>query len=165
MPRMVHDRLVTARILTLEDTEKIGAAKTTRGSNLIMYQSVLSKVRSRRERMAVKEAICGGLCESSQYCPFKEDQQPASTFQHEQILNIRDRLINDMEVDPVLDRLVQAGIADFHEQELVRAGKTRRDRVVELLDFMHHKHSQAHDTFMEILRETNLWIFEDELTT
>lgn len=154
MPRLVLDRLVASKLVFLGDIQQIDAEVTTYAKNVHMYKVVLSRVENKMGQEAVKEAICHGLCMSSQYCPFKPDQQPASTAQHEELCRLRNKLIDVMDVNLVLDKLVREGLADTYMQEHVGLGRTTRDRVDILLKFICHTHRQAHDTFMKIIRET-----------
>lgn len=164
MPHKVQDNLMATRLLSFNDSEGLEARATTYAKNLHMYTIVFAHVNTDRDQKAVRGAVCKGLCESSQYCPFsKEQQQPASSSQLEKLNKLRPRLVEDMEVGQVLDHLYQAEIADKHMQEVIRSKKTRRGRVDALLSFIHHTHSKAQDTFMDILKKTNWWIFEDEI--
>lgn len=148
-----------AKVLSITDREGI-KANTTLERNEKMYRLVISRIKTHRQRVAVKEAISKGLRESSQYCPFTEKQSPASASQHEVLNELRPRLVEDMEVDPVLDRLIETKTIDHHIREVIDAEKTKREKVDTLLVFISRTHSQSHDTFMDILRSTNSWLFE-----
>lgn len=161
----VQENLVAARLLSVGDIRNIKTESTTKGQNVKMYQMVLSRVKSASNAIEVRKSVCKGLCESAQYCPFSQQESPATEIQKETITNLRPRLLEDAEVDPVLDRLTEERLMDFYQRELVRAEKTRRDRVDALLEFISHTHSRGHDTFMEILRITNWWIFKDDTQT
>lgn len=163
MPHKLQDNLLAANLLhDDDDMEIIRAENTTRERNLKVFHFVFSRVHTKDDQLAVKDAISRSLCESSQYCPFSKKQEPASENQQQTLRNLRPRLVEDMEVVLVLDRLIQADIADQHVREQIEAEKTRRDRVNTLLMFISRTHSQAQETFMKILRDTNWWIFEDD---
>lgn len=158
---------MNARLLSLPDDEQIEAELTTYAKNVRMYQIILRKVHDDGAVNLVKEAVCNGLCMSSQYCPFdiQHQQQPASAAQQDVLHRLRPRLIEDMEVPPVLDWLVQESVLNKYLREKIEAGKTNRDQVHALLSVVLCTHSVAHDTFIEILKRTNPWIFDDEVTS
>lgn len=161
LPHKVQDNLMDKGLLSYDDVNGIQARPTLYDQNREMYRRLFSRVRKSQEREFVKAAVCRGLCESSQCCPFSQQKREAASSSQVQALNdLRPRLKEDMEVGQVLDELYQAKILDKHSIELINEGKTRRDRVLTFLSIMSRMHSKAQDTFMTILRKTNWWIFE-----
>lgn len=159
----VRDILVGQGILSYEDINSIEAETTTHAENTKMYQVVIHRVQTDAEVRLVKEAVCQGLCKSSQVCPFSEHtQHPASEAQHDALRKLGSRLIEDMDVQPVIDLLRQNKIVDQHIQEKIEAGETKRDKVNRLLSYITSTHSKAQETFMSILRKTNSWVFEGD---
>lgn len=150
-------------MLSYDEINSIEAETTTHAQNTKMYQVVIQRVQTDEEVRLVKEAVCLGLCKSSQVCPFSQHkQQPASQAQRDALRKLRLRLIEDMEVQPVIDLLIQNKIIDHHIKEQVETGETRRDKVNRLLSFISSTHSKAQETFMSILRKTNPWVFKGD---
>lgn len=161
MPYRVVNNLMEKQMLSFTEAKNIHAEPTKYAMNTRLYGHILQKVTDDAAADVVKEAICHGLCRTSQVCPFsKQQQDPASDTQRDVLRLQRSRLIDDMDVLTVLDSLIEKNILDLYLCEKVEAGKTKRDKVRTLLSFISCTHSKAHETFLEILKEKNWWLFE-----
>lgn len=158
MSHTVQDGLVVAKLLSVIDIQNIKAESTAYGRNSKMYEMILTRVKTAGDRVRAKEAVCKGLCESAQYCPFSKKESPASASQKEVLDNLRPELVDDPDLAPVLDRLIQARIVNHHQRDLIDAEKSRRDKWDTLLAIIAHTHSRAHDKFIGILKETKPWV-------
>lgn len=158
MPHKVQDNLIAAKLLSVIGIENIQTESTVKERNSKMYQIILTHVKTVCDRVKTKEAVCKGLCESAQYCPLSKKEKPASENQKEILENLRPQLVEDPDLAPVLDRLIQAGIIDHHLRDLIDAKISRRDKWDALLVILSHTHSRAHDQFIEILKETKTWV-------
>lgn len=161
MSYRVLDQLIAEGVLSYEDGKKITTATASSEQNRIMYTLLRSRVETKKEETTVIEAVCKGLCETSQYCPLSKQQEPASTAQRKRLREMYILLKENMDVSPVLNRLIAADIVDQHMHELIEAGTTRHDRVTKLLRFISHTHRQAHYDFMDILRDTHGWLMDE----
>ena len=162
MSYKIHDLLVDEKLFRVADLKKILDEKTTRAQNRKLYEILLKK--SHRPSCVI-DAICKGLCDSSQYCPFatKEKKlEPVTEDQHDMLGVLRKRLVDDMDVTAVVDRLHEKGIVDEHVREEICASRTRRERIDVLLCFIYRTHRKAFDDFMDILHRLHPWIFDDK---
>lgn len=84
MSHKVQANLVAANLLYVIDIDNISlkAESTMKERNSKMYRMLLTRVKTACDSVKT-EAMCKGLCESAQYCPFLKNEKPASANQKE----------------------------------------------------------------------------------
>ena len=159
IPFLVQDMLQERGILCIGDIDCINLEKTPCDRNTKLLELLVQRKASTQE---VVSAICEGLCQSAQYCPFNpSENQPLSADLKQALERNRRMLIENLEVLPVLDHMHQAGIINRHFREEVESERTRRKRVHHLLSIVSHLHTKAYLKFMEAIEDTQPLLYQD----
>ena len=155
----VQDTLQERGILSLDDIDSINCEKTLLDRNVKLMQLLLKK---KIPEGVVIGALCKGLCQSAQYCPFRPQENEPLCGEYKDALELNRRmLIENLEVLPVLDHMHQAGFIDRHLREVVESKRTRRGRVDRLLLIVNRLHTKAYLEFMNGIKQTQPFLYDD----
>ncbi|XP_049805088.1 apoptotic protease-activating factor 1-like [Schistocerca nitens] len=81
------------------------------------------------------------------------------TIKRLKLQNLRDEIVQDLDVDDIVDGLLSSAVITEEERESIFSEKTRKARVRHLLDLLPSKGSCAFDNFVRNLKSEYQWLY------